>query len=116
VKAELRNYANRAGDGWQAEDTRPSVPLTVCNCQEDLLAFLTADLPTETLVNTEADAAAANIGHRPGTENAEPNMLRNKSIAALKQQISDLNISADDELFKSSYLKLVLLRLQIRTS
>ncbi|OIW27305.1 hypothetical protein CONLIGDRAFT_682369 [Coniochaeta ligniaria NRRL 30616] len=67
----------------------------VASLSEDLLAFLMADPPTKTSDNTETDTTA--------NKDEDPNMLRNKSIAALKQQLADLNIAAD-ELFKSSSL------------
>ncbi len=105
MKAELRNYAHFEGVEEPAENTRPFVPLTGFNSQEDILACLMADLPTKTLINTEADAVGPNTGHRIGTEDADRSMLRNQSIAALKQQLSELNINADDELFKTSCLK-----------
>ncbi|OIW26089.1 SET domain-containing protein [Coniochaeta ligniaria NRRL 30616] len=86
---------------WTVEETpvkkaTPSVPFTEFTTQEDLLAFLMADPPTKASNETETDTTADKDEHG--------SMLRNKDIAALKQQLADLSIAADDKLFKSSTL------------
>lgn len=106
MKVVLRNYSNDEGTQTPAEDTAGSVPFTLhFDCQEDLLALLMADPPTKPSADTETDTVALSTGHRLGTENADPEMLRSQSIAELKQQLSALSINAEDELFKSAPLK-----------
>lgn len=100
VKTNLRNNS-----GWESgedptEESKPFVSLTF-NSQEEILAFLTADPPKKTLVDTKSGSATPQLG----VENEDSSMLRNQSIAALKRQLSELNINSDDELFKSSSLK-----------
>lgn len=100
VKTNLRNNS-----GWESreditEESKPFVSLTF-NSQEEILAFLTADPPKKALVDTKSASAIPQLG----AENEDSSMLRNQSIAALKRELSELNINADDELFKSSSLK-----------
>ena len=105
-KTELRNDQPNVEVEISTKIADTSVPIILdFDRPEDLLALLMSGPPTKTFIDTEADRAAASAGHRLGTENLDPEMLRRQNIAKLKHQLAELDIKSDEELFKSACLK-----------